>query len=153
MTVQTSTKTILRVVAGVPATEDEAGYTTLFAAGAEVGELTDFPEYGPTYDVVTHEPLKTGRKEKYKGFKDNGSASLTVGRDIADAGQAILRDATDGSNEFGEVSFENTFQDGSVEYFYGSVFSYTTNVGAANSIVGAAVQVEVNSNILQVSAP
>ncbi len=150
MTVQTSTKTVLYVVKGAPATEDETGYEAL--SFVEVGELTDLPEYGPNYEVVSHEPLKTGRTEKYKGFKDNGSLSLSLGWDPTDAGQAILSAGCDGDGEFDTHSFKVEYQDGTVEYFYGLIFSYTRAPSTSNSIVGSTVQIEINSDIVQVAA-
>jgi len=150
MTVQTSTKTVTSVVKGKPATEDQAGYEAL--TFVEIGELMDLPEYGPNYQVVNHEPLKTGRTEKYKGFKDNGSLALALGFDPSDAGQQILSDGTDGTGEFDDHSFKVQYQDGTVEYFYGQIFSYTRNAGTSNSIVGSTVQIEINSDIVRVAA-
>ena len=149
MTAITSTKTTLSVVLGTPATEDQAGYEAL--TFIEVGELTEIPEYGPNYQVVNHEPLKTGRTEKKKGFKDNGSMALNLAYDPADAGQVVLSNGTDGTGEFDDHSFKVEYQDGSVEYFYGQIFSYTRNPGSANSIVGSTAQVEINSDIIRVT--
>ena len=150
MTVMTSTATIVSVVLGTPATEDQAGYEAL--SFVECGEITDFPEYGPSYETVNHQPLKTGRTGKYKGFKNNGSVSTSFGLDFADAGQIILAAGCDGANEFADHSFKIEYQDGTVEYFYGQIFSYTRNAGSANQIVSSTVQIEINSDIVTVTA-
>lgn len=148
MTVQTSTGIIYSVVQDSPATFDALGYEAL--TYVEVGEVTDLPEYGPNTEVVTHQPLKTGITEKYSGFTDNGSLAVGLGQDANDAGQAILRDSQDLSNKGSQYSFKTVFPDGTVDYYTGGVFSFTTNPGAANSIVASTAQIEINSAIVRV---
>jgi hypothetical protein len=148
MTVQTSTGTIFSAVADVPATHDETGFSAL--TFSEVGEVTDIPEYGPNVQVVEHNPLKSGVTEKYKGFINYGSTSIQLGQDSSDAGQTVLSDGVTGSTKNDEHSFKIEFQDGTVDYFTGKVFSYTTNPSSANSIVGSTAMVEINSTVVRV---
>jgi hypothetical protein len=148
MAVITSTGTLFAVVAAEPATVDAAGFGAL--TFVNVGELTDLPEYGANAEVVTHNPLATGITEKYKGFINKGSMSLSLGRDADDAGQQILAGGVTGINKNAEHSFRVTYQDGSIDYFTGKIFSYTKAPGGANSIVGSTVQVEINSVIVEV---
>ncbi len=148
MTVQTSTGITLSVVQGEPATIDAAGFAAL--SFVEVGEVTDYPEYGPNTEVVTHQPLKTGVTEKYAGFTDNGSVAIGMGQDTSDAGQVILRDSQLLANKGTNYSVKTEFPNGTIDYYYGGLFSYTTNPGAANSIVSSTVQVEINSVIVRV---
>jgi hypothetical protein len=148
MAVITSTGTLLALVVAEPATVDAAGFGAL--TYVNVGELTDLPEYGASAEVVTHNPLATGITEKYKGFINNGSMSLSLARDADDAGQIILASCVTGINKNAEVSFRVTYQDGSIDYFTGKVFSYTKAPGSANSIVSSTVQVEINSVIVEV---
>ena len=148
MAVITSTGTLFAVVAAEPATVDAAGFGAL--TFVNVGELTDLPEYGANAEVVTHNPLATGITEKYKGFINNGSMSLSLGRDADDAGQIILSGGVTGVNKNAEHSFRVTYQDGSIDYFTGKIFSYTKAPGGANNIVGSTVQVEINSVIVEV---
>lgn len=149
MTVQTSTGLILAVSAGEPATVDASGFGAL--TYTTVGEVTDVPEYGPTTDVVNHQPLATGITEKYKGFTDYGSTSVGLGYDSSDAGQTILKTAsTPGSGTFNtNHSFRATYSDGSIDYFFGQVFSYTKAPGGANSIVASTANIEINSVIVE----
>lgn len=151
MSVLTSTGTVLKVFAGAPATFDKVGYEAL--ALVAVGEVTDLPEYGPNVQVVNHEPLATGVTEKYKGFINYGSIAVGLGYDVADAGQLILSTAVSGATKNDPHSFAIEYQDGSVDYFMGGVFSYTKNPGSANSIVGSTAQIEINSEVLNVPAP
>lgn len=148
MAVITSTGTKFGVVASVPATIDAVGFAAL--TFINVGELTSIPEYGASAQVVSHEPLETGITEKYKGFINNGSMSLSAGRDASDAGQTLLAAGVTGAGKNTEHSFKIEYQDGSIDYFTGKIFSYTKNPGGANSIVASTINVEINSNIVEV---
>lgn len=148
MSVLTSTGTLLAVVAAQPATVDAAGFGAL--TFVNVGEVTDLPEYGASAEVVTHQPLATGITEKYKGFINNGSMSVSLARDADDAGQAVLALGVTGINKNTEHSFRVTYQDGSIDYFTGKIFSYTKAPGSANSMVSSTVQIEINSAIVEV---
>lgn len=152
MAKQTNTGTLLAVVSGLPATEDQAGYEAL--SFVNVGEVIDIPEYGPTVQVVTSEPLATGITQKFSGFVDFGSLSYGLELDVEDAGQNILEDGVPvPPNQFTPHSFRVTFPDGTVEYYHGGIFSYTRAPGSANSMIGSTVQVEINSKIVRVLAP
>lgn len=148
MSVLTSTGTLLAVVASEPATIDAAGFGAL--TFVNIGEVTDLPEYGASAEVVSHQPLATGITRKYKGFINNGSMSVSLARDADDAGQQILALGVTGVNKNTEHSFRVTYQDGSIDYFTGKIFSYTKAPGSANSMVGSTVQIEINSVIVEV---
>lgn len=148
MTVKTSTGTLLAIVQGVPATFDQSGYEALDYV--DVGEVTDIPEYGPVFQVVTHEPLATGITQKHKGFVDYGSITYGLGQDTEDAGQKILLDSALIENVNEAYSICITMSDGTKDYFTGKIFSYTTNPGSANSIIGSSAQFEINTAIVRV---
>lgn len=152
MAKQTSTGVSLSVVVGAPATEDKAGYEAL--SWVVVGELVDLPAYGPTVAVVESLPLATGVVEKRNGFINYGSVALGLEQDVSDAGQVILQGAIDDPTAaFKELSFKVSFTDDKVDYFQGGCFSYTTEVGAANSMIGSTAQIEINSKVLREDAP
>jgi len=148
MTAITSTGTRLYVVAAEPATLDAVGFAAL--SWVEVGEVTSIGEYGPSVEVVSHQPLATGRTKKLKGFENGGSAPISLARDSSDAGQALLSLGVTGVNKNVEHSFKVKYQDDSIDYFTGQIFSYTKNPGGANSVVGSTVQIEINSVIVEV---
>ena len=150
MSVQTNTGMVCKVSSSLPATDTKAGYEAL--TWVEVGELTDFPEYGGTTSKVEHKPLKTGVVEKHKGFIDYGSVNLTFGLDISDAGQVILEDFHDGANQFDNLSIGIFYQDGLTEYAQAGVFSFTRNPGSSDSIVGGSATVEINTKPVRVTA-
>ena len=144
----TSAGTTLAVSANAPATYDTVGFQAL--TFTDVGEVTDMGEYGPTYEVVTHNPLNTRRTVKRKGTVNDGAISMQIGRDPTDAGQVILIAGVDGAAKDTVHSFEVTLQDGTIQYFTGQIYSYTTNVGSANNIVSASVTVEIDNEIVEV---
>lgn len=148
MSVITSTGTKLSVVASAPATFNKAGFELL--SFEEVGEITDYGEYGPTVQVVEHNPLATGITEKYKGFINYGSLSIGLAWDVSDDGQYILSEGVTGATKNDPHSVMIEYQDGSVDYFVCGIFSYTKNPSSANNMVGSSVQVEINSPVLNV---
>lgn len=143
----TSTGTTLAVSASTPATYDAVGFGAL--TFTDVAEVTEMGEYGAQYEVVTHNPLGTGRTIKRKGTVNDGQMSMQLGRDPSDAGQAILIAGVDGLTKNDVHSFQVTLQDGTIQYFTGQIYSYTTNVGASNNIVGASVTVELDNQIVE----
>ena len=145
--VQTSAGTTFALSSEAPATYDETGYSAL--TYTEVGEVTNIPEYGGAYSLVTHEPLGERSVVKRKGTVNHGSVTLQIGKDINDAGQELLKTAY-GEDEV--YSFEITLQDGTVQYTTGQVFSYTTNVGSSNQITGIGCQIEFDTEIIEVEA-
>ena len=149
MSKMTSTGTKLAVVAGLPATLDAVGYAAL--TYVDVGEVVDLPEYGPNIQVVESNPLATGITEKYAGFVNYGSLAIGLELDVADAGQIILEAALPDAGTEKPHSLRITYNDGTIEYFHGGVFSYTRAPGSANSMVGSTANVEINSKIVRVT--
>ena len=144
----TSTGTQYAVSAAVPVTYDSAGFLAL--TWTDVAEVTDMGEYGATYEVVSHNPLATKRTIKRKGTVNDGAMALQLGRDPSDAGQLLLIAGVDGAAADVVHSHRVTLQDGTIQYVTGQIFSYTTNIGASNQIVGAAVTVELDNAIVEV---
>lgn len=149
MAKQTSTGVILSASAGQPATFDQAGYEAL--TFTLVGEVMSVGEFGGQSDEVTSQPLATGITEFFKGFIQYGQPSLGLDRDSTDAGQQILIAHNDGANRFDPLSVKVELQDGTVFYLDTKVFSYTTNVGAANQMVGSTANLRVNKVPLEIA--
>jgi len=142
MTVKTSAGTTLAVSAGLPATEDSAGYAAL--SWTEVGEITDLGEFGKVYNLVTHNPLATRRTVKKKGSFNDGSISLALGLDSSDAGQAILDAAVDSDANY---SFRVTDQDSDIDYFQAIVMSKPKSIGSVDSITSSTSQLEITTEV------
>ncbi len=145
---QTSTGTIFSAVQALPATHDAAGFAAL--TFVEVGEVTDIAEMGSETAKVEHKPLKTGVVEKFKGFTDWGSSSVSFAKTSTDAGQIVLASGSDGANKNNQHAFRVTLQDGTFLYFVGKVFSFKTAPGSADSIVGCTSSIEIESVIVEV---
>lgn len=142
MTVKTSAGTTLAVSAGLPATEDSAGYAAL--SWTDVGEITDLGEFGKVYNLVTHNPLATRRTVKKKGSFNDGSISLALGLDSSDAGQAILDAAVDSDANY---SFRVTDQDSAIDYFQAIVMSKPKSIGSVDSITSSTSQLEITTEV------
>jgi len=147
MTVETSTGVLFAISAGPPATEDAAGFGALVYT--TVGEVTDIAEIGADTSVVTHEPLATGITEKFKGFTNFGSYTITCGRDFTDAGQAVLKTGSAVGNNI-KHSTQVTLQSGKLLFFTNKVFNFKTTPGSANAIVGLNVSLEIESDVVEV---
>ncbi len=145
---QTSTGVQFAIVAGSPATIDGAGFSAL--TFVDVGEVTDIAEFGADTSVVTHQPLATGIVEKFKGFTNYGSSSVSFAKDSADAGQIVLESGAIGANKNSQHSVRVTLQDGTFLYFTCKVFSFKMATGSADSIVGSTSSIEIESVIVEV---
>ena len=146
MGVQSSAGTTLGISSGRPTTYDQAGFAA--KTYVTVGEITEIPEYGKTSTIIRHTSFDSRKTRKFKGTYDNGSVTLALARDTANAGQDDLRDANDSDDEY---SFRVVMQDGTTQYFTGIVASYTTNFAGVDSIVAASALVEINDDILEFS--
>ena len=150
MAVLTSTGTLFSISIGEPASQDVTGYGDLTYTA--VGKVTNIPEFGANAQVVTLDPLETGITEKYKGFINFGSMSIEAAYDEADAGQILAETGVVGANKNAQFAMKLEYQDGSIRYWQGGIFSYTENPGSANSMVSTTFQVEINTAIIKVAA-
>ena len=131
----------------VPATYDRAGFQALDFT--EVGEITDFGEFGREYSQVTHSPVKNRRTVKRQGSFNEGSITLPMARDASDAGQKLLDAAvlTDDS-----YSYCIRLQDGTRFFFTAQCMSFKTTLGGVDSITGKTAQLEIDKDILEVAS-
>lgn len=151
MAKQVNTGVKLSVVAGQPATNDAAGYAAL--TFIEVGEVLSVGEFGGTADEVQSQPLATGVTEFFRGFIQYGNPSLGLERDVADAGQVILKAHFDGANAGDAFSCKIELPDGEVIYLDVRAFSYNVNIGSANTMIGSTANLRVNKVPVDVPAP
>lgn len=143
----TSAGTTLAISATLPATYNETGFEAV--SYTDIGEVVNLPEYGKASNLVTHNPLGDRKTYKFKGSYNNGSVTVQLAKDSDDAGQVIVLAANDSDNSY---SFEVTLNDGTVQYFTAKVMSYTTNVGTVDQITGSTMQLEIDSDIVEVAA-
>lgn len=142
---QTVAGSTFKISAALPATYDSAGFNAL--SYTTVAEVTDIGSLGKEYSLVTHNPVGDRKTYKFKGSYNNGAIALKLAKAIADAGQALVKTASDSDASY---SFLITLQDGKKMYFTGQVMSFVTNIGTVNNILGADVKIEINSDIVEV---
>lgn len=150
--VYTSAGTKLYISATLPATEDQAGYEAL--TWTEIGDLSDFGEYGRQYAEVTFNPIGDRKTYKSKGSYNDGNLTLQMARaPYADAGQAIVKTALDDDNNYSFKAAHNNIATttGTVEYFPAKVMSYTTSgISGPDSNVMSSVGVSIDGAIVEV---
>lgn len=98
MTVRTQVQSLegatLSLSAGLPATYDTAGYTTVIVWTA-IGQVESYGSHGLTSSVNTFTPVDTGVIAKTKGTKDYGNMSLVIGCVPGDTGQTLIATASE----------------------------------------------------------
>lgn len=144
----TAAGSALAISAGVPATQDAAGYGAL--THTEIGGIEKIGAIGATFAKVEFTPLK-GAKEKHKGSVDYGSLSPSLAVNSTDAGQTLLRTAS--NNQTAVYSFKVTLPDGAIFYFQGKVFGFPTTIDGADTIIMASPTIEINVKPVEVPAP
>lgn len=144
--VMTSAGATLALSAGLPATNDKAGFAAL--SFTELGEVTDFGGIGRVYNLVTHNPVKTRKTEKFKGSYNEGSQTVGLGIDRDDPGQVLAKTALDSDDNY---SFRITYQDGSIDYYEGKVMSFETSIGSNDQIVTGSIAIELDSQIVEIA--
>lgn len=141
MSIQTNAGASFAVCATLPATHNAAGFNAL--PFAEVGELTNLPEFGRKYALITHKPIKTRATQKRKGSYDEGQLPLELALDEDDAGQQIMMAAS----ESDEVhAFRVTMQNGDKYFMLGMVMDWTIGGGDVDQVTSAKSTVELTSN-------
>jgi hypothetical protein len=151
MTVMTNASTSIAVSVLPPATHDEAGFAAL--TFTNIGEIVSNGEKGGAGALVTHAPLDTRAVSKFKGSINYGSYALSLGLDLADAGQVLLDSLAIGTDIDVVAAFEETKQDGSIEYYRALVMTYTRVGGSIDAVIGANSTLELTNSIVDVAAP
>ncbi len=141
----TSAGSALAISAASPATQTLPGYAAL--TFTEVGQIDKIGAIGATFAKVEFQPLK-GPKQKHKGSVDYGSLSPTVAHDESDAGQTLLRTASDDATSK-LYSFMVTYPTGAKRYFQGRVFGYPETTDGADTILTAAPTIEIDTVIIK----
>lgn len=146
MVATTAAGTSLAISTGTPATHDYAGYLAL--SYTEIGGIEKIGTAGAVYDKVDFKPLK-GAAQKRKGSPDHGALSPSLAHDDLDAGQAILRMASEDTSIKLYV-FRVVYPNGAIRYFRGRVFGYPESVDTAATLVMVTPTIEISTRILKV---
>jgi hypothetical protein len=121
------------------------------------GEVENIGEFGDSVNPVNFTALADNRVRKFKGSRDAGTMTLTLGFDSADSGQDALQAAADDDTQT-DYNFRVVLNDGTSGgsgtelYFYGKVMGSPVEVSSVDNIVRRSVQIGINSPIYQVDA-
>jgi len=147
MTSTTAAGSALAISAAAPASQDATGFAAL--TFTEIGSIEKIGTIGASFAKVEFTPLK-GPKDKHKGSVDYGSLQPSMAYDTADAGQTLMRTASDdGTSKL--YSFLCTLPNGEKNYFQGRVFGMPLNIDGADSVVMVNPTVEVCTKPVKVA--
>lgn len=145
MTAQTSVSSsalsTIGIVLAAPATFDAAGYAAL--TFVNIGDITDIPEFGREFELVTHKPLASRGTVKKKGGFNEGSMDLKLGLNTDDAGTILLKAA---SLSDADYSFKIAHPTGDVYYFRALAMSFKVATGNSGSIISATCKLELQTS-------
>ena len=141
MAVETVAGTTIAISAGAPATFTQAGYAAL--TFTNIGEVTDGGEHGREYALVTHQPIASRGTQKFKGSFNEGSKTLQLGLDKADAGQVLAKAAVVSDASY---SFKVTYQGGDIDYFQAKVMSFKKSATGVDTIRSASITLELTTS-------
>ena len=144
---QTAAGSTLAISAGLPSTQDAAGYAAL--TYTEIGGIEKIGTFGASFAKVEFQPLKGG-KQKHKGSPDYGALQPSMALDDGDAGQTLMKVAAE--DQTGQYAFRVTLADGSKRYFQGRNFGMPETVDGADSVVMANPTIEINTKPIKVAA-
>lgn len=145
MTSTPSAGSTMHISAALPATPDKTGYAAL--TYTKIGGLQSIGAFGATTAVVNFQPLE-GPEEKHKGATNFGSLNPPIAHDKADAGQTLLRTASEPENN-ALYSFKVILANGDKRYFQARVFGYPETVGEATTVLMANPTIEVNTKVIK----
>lgn len=112
--IEPATGTTYAVCATLPATYDGAGYGATSLTYSAVGKSQDFPEFGLDRAVGKFNPI-SGDIEKFDGSPDYGGGDWTIGDVLGDAGQVILKAATESTTR-AHITVKVTRPDTAIAY-------------------------------------
>lgn len=151
--IRTTAGSTIAISAAQPATYDGTGYAAL--TYTEIGEISDLGTFGRKSNVVKYNTVKNRATTKRKGSYDEGTMTLKVGLDNADAGQILAKAAAASDNDY---SLLVTLQSGDKYYFQAQVTSFENDLGSVDKITEATIALELTSDpngggIIEVVAP
>lgn len=128
--VVTNAGSTLAISASLPATYDASGYGATTITYTAVGNIEDHGSHGVTSNITTFTPVDTNVVAKAKGAKNYGAKNITVANIAGDAGQVILKAASESTAHY---SAKVTYADGEIHYMDVLVKDYVYNDGTSDS--------------------
>lgn len=122
----------LGISATLPAAHTIDGFTAL--SFTDVAEVVDLGEAGKLFNITDYSPLGEEEIRRIKASYTQGERALSLGKDLSDAGQQLLRDANNSRDAY---AFRVIYSNGDVLYFTALVNGYSTAIGTSDTIVAA----------------
>jgi len=141
----TAAGSTIHISAALPATEDVTGYSAL--TFTKIGGVESIGALGAATGVVNFQPLD-GPMEKHKGSTNYGSLQPAMALDDEDAGQTLVRTASDPSNN-ALYAIQVIYPNGKKRWSQGRVFGFPENTGNADSIIMANPTIELSKKIVK----
>jgi hypothetical protein len=125
-----------------------------------VNYVRDIGPFGRNYSIVNFTNLADGAVQKFKGEFNDGDVRITVGRDIADPGQAAMFVARDYTGPK-YYNFETKLNDASGAsgslpthfWFKGKVTQFLCNINNTQQVVLGDITIAIKSGSIQEVAP
>lgn len=130
----------LAITATLPATYDAAGYGATSITYTAIGQVENYGNHGVTATITEFTPVDTAIVAKMKGSKNYGTMTLMVGSIPTDAGQVILKAASESNNHY---SAKLTYPDGEIHYLDVLVAKHEFQDGSVNDAMKVSVDLAI----------
>lgn len=145
-------KTKIYIADEQPAQTTVSGYDGL--TWTLVAGVLDYGDVGPEYKPIEYETVDDGLIHRLKGSLDNGTMTLKLARDPANAGQSAIISAL---ADYDNYNFKIEFNDKPTGVgakptrlcFAAKVMSYKTNIGGGSKLLEATVQLAIDGDVLE----
>lgn len=144
--VSSTTGATIGIVATIPTTYDgnaTTGYTPL--TFTDIAEVIDCSEVAKVYAVLNHQAAGRAYAQKIKDTYDISNVTLTLGRYLADTGQALLTTAHGSSASY---SFEIAMPSGDIVNFTAKVIKVGFGGFAAAGVTSTMVELAIDPETL-----
>jgi hypothetical protein len=139
-TVESFAGAVLSVAAELPVTYDGAGYADTGMDYTAVGEIESYGNHGVTAAIHEFTPVDTAIVTKLKGAKNYGNLTLVLGSVPSDAGQAILKAASESTSHY---SFKLAYADGEIHYIDALVSKFEFQDGDVSATQKLSVELAI----------
>ena len=126
----------------IPATYNEAGFEAAGVVFTPIGEVTSIGGRGRTYNDVSYTNLATRGTTHRKGSYDESELSIEIGVDRSNAGQVLLKAASDSDANH---SFRIVYSNGETDFFEALTFSFADAGGDSDTIRAVTATLRVDS--------
>ena len=141
---------IVSVSADAPPTYDAAGFADAGVTYTVIGNVANLPPMGRVYTDVPYDSLDVRGTRHVKGTYDEPEIPLEIGVVRLDAGQVILKTASDSDSSY---TFKFEYSNGEIDYFQAKVFSLVGAGGDNNATRAITANIRIDhQGVIEVAA-